>query len=61
MKPPFELTPTILDRVAVIERPLGRYEGIQQARASPILRRIRVRSVQSSFAILGHDHNKALL
>ena len=55
MKPPFRLTPEILDSVSRIERLLGRIEGFEQPKPQPHLRKSnRVRTIQGSLAIEGN-------
>ncbi len=58
MKPPFEITGEILDRIAKIERLIGRVDGFDQPRPQPHLRKSnRVRTVQGSLAIEGNTLN----
>jgi Fic family protein len=55
MKPPYQLTPNILNLCLEIERLAGRYEGLNIPRPQPQLRRKnRIRSIQSSLAIEGN-------
>lgn len=55
MKPPFTLTPKILNLVAEISLQLGRYEGLHAPIPQPKLRRKnRIRSIQSSLAVEGN-------
>lgn len=55
MEPPFEITAEAVGFLAEIERLLGRFEGLQQPRPTPILRRsLRIRTVQGSVAIEGN-------
>jgi len=55
MDPPFEITAEAVGFLAEIERLLGRFEGLQQPRPTPILRRsLRIRTVQGSVAIEGN-------
>ncbi|MET4694390.1 Fic family protein [Endozoicomonas lisbonensis] len=54
-QPPFTITPTILDCVAIISELLGRYSAGQYSSSTPILRRgNRIRTIQASLAI---EHN----
>ncbi len=58
MKPPFEITGEILDRIARIERLIGRVDSFDQPRPQPHLRKSnRVRTVQGSLAIEGNTLN----
>lgn len=66
MKPPFTITPRILDRISVLERILGRIDTLDQPKPQPRLRKAnRVRTIQGSLAIegnsLGLDQVTALL
>ena len=55
LKPPFSITGAILDRIAKIERLIGRVDGLDQPRPQPHLRKSnRVRTVQGSLAIEGN-------
>lgn len=55
MKFPFKITGQILDRIAAIERLIGRVEGLDQAKPQPHLRKSnRIRTVQGSLAIEGN-------
>ncbi len=55
MKPPYRLTPEILDLCLEIEKLVGRYEGLKILKPQPQLRRKnRIRSIQSSLAIEGN-------
>jgi len=55
MKPPFTLTPEILNQCGAIERLLGQYEGLKAPKPQMQLRRKnRIRSIQSSLAIEGN-------
>ena len=55
MKPPFHITGDILDRIAKIERLIGRVDSLDQPRPQPHLRKSnRVRTVQGSLAIEGN-------
>jgi Fic family protein len=55
IKPPYHLTPKILDLCLEIERLVGRYEGLRIPKPQPMLRRRnRIRSIQSSLAIEGN-------
>lgn len=55
MKPPFTITPLILNDIAKIERLIGRIEGLNQPKPQPFLRKSnRVRTVQGSLAIEGN-------
>lgn len=55
MKPPFELTESMLDLCMAISRLLGRYEGIHLPKPQPMLvKRNRIRTIQSSLAIEGN-------
>ena len=55
MKPPFSITPDILASTSVIERFLGKLEGLDQPKPQPFLRRSnRVRTIQGSLAIEGN-------
>src|SRR5688572_840250 len=55
MRPPFKLTPKILDLVSEISLLLGRYEGLHAPIPQPKLRRQnRIRSIQGSLAIEGN-------
>jgi len=66
MKPPFTITPGILNDVNRIERLIGRIEGLHQPKPQPYLRKSnRVKTVQGSLAIegntLGEEQVTALL
>ena len=66
MKPPFSITPRMLDEIGRIERFIGRIEGLDHPKPQPHLRKSnRVRTVQGSLAIegntLGLDQVTALL
>jgi len=51
----FQITGQILDRIAAIERLIGRVEGLDQAKPQPHLRKSnRIRTVQGSLAIEGN-------
>jgi Fic family protein len=53
--PPFTITPTILQSLALLERLLGRYEGMHHPVPAPQLRRSqRVRTIQASLQIEGN-------
>ncbi len=55
MKPPFDITGEILDRIAKIERLIGQVDSFDQPRPQPHLRKSnRVRTVQGSLAIEGN-------
>ena len=55
MIPPFSITPTILSKVGLIERLIGRVEGLDHPKPQPHLRKSnRVRTVQGSLAIEGN-------
>lgn len=55
LKPPFSITGEILDRIAKIERLIGRVDSLDQPRPQPHLRKSnRVRTVQGSLAIEGN-------
>jgi len=55
MKPPFTITPQILQLLATLERLLGRYEGMHHPAAAPQLRRSqRVKTIQASLQIEGN-------
>ena len=55
MNPPFSITPTILSKVGLIERLIGRVEGLDHPKPQPHLRKSnRVRTVQGSLAIEGN-------
>jgi len=55
MKPPFSITPTILNDTSRIERLIGRIESLNQPRPQPYLRKSnRVRTVQGSLEIEGN-------
>ena len=55
MRPPFELTPKILNLCTEITRVLGRYEGLNLSKPEPKLRRTsRIRTIQASLAIEGN-------
>lgn len=55
MKPPFRITPRILELSTSIARLVGRCEGLSEAQPQPQLRRQnRIRSVQGSVAIEGN-------
>jgi hypothetical protein len=56
MRLPFEITPLCIQMLADIERLLGRYEGLQLQRPTPLLRTsLRAKSVQGSVAIEGKN------
>src|SRR4051812_18493033 len=56
MKPPFTLTPKILNSVSEISRLLGRYEGLNTDVPQPKLRRQnQIRTIQGSLAIEGNS------
>ncbi|MEM7108733.1 MAG: Fic family protein [Bacteroidota bacterium] len=58
MKPPFSITPEILDTISRIERLIGRIESLDQPKTQPHLRKSnRVRTVQGSLAIEGNTLN----
>ncbi len=58
MKPPFSITPEILDTISRIERLIGRIESLDQPKVQPHLRKEnRVRTVQGSLAIEGNTLN----
>lgn len=55
MKPPFRITGEILDRIAKIERLIGRVDSLDQPIPQPHLRKSnRVRTLQGSLAIEGN-------
>ena len=55
MRPPYTLSPGILQKISLVERLLGRYEGLNHPKPSPTLRRSsRVKTIQSSLAIEGN-------
>ncbi len=55
MKPPFTLTPNILNNLGRIERLIGRIESLNQPTPQPFLRKSnRVRTVQGNLAIEGN-------
>ncbi len=55
MTPPFEITPLCIRLLADIERLIGRYEGLNQPRPAPMLRKsLRIKTVQGSVAIEGN-------
>lgn len=55
MRPPFTLTPRILNLVAEVSQLLGRYEGLHAPAPQPKLRRQnRIRTIQGSLAIEGN-------
>jgi Fic family protein len=55
MKPPFQLSPTVVSLVAQLERLIGRAEGVGAVVPSPQLRREnRIRTVHASCAIEGN-------
>ncbi len=55
MRPPFEVTPEILNLCIKISRILGQYEGIHVSKPEPKLRRSnRIRTLQASLAIEGN-------
>ena len=55
MRPPFSITPEILERISEIERLIGRYEGLNQPKPNPSLRRSsKIRTIQGSLAIEGN-------
>jgi Fic family protein len=65
-KPPFTLTPRILNLCSEITRSLGQYEGFHLSRPEPKLRKSnRIRTIQASLAIEGNtlelDHVTAIL
>jgi Fic family protein len=58
LKPPFKITGEILDRIAKVERLIGRVDSFDQPRPQPHLRKSnRVRTVQGSLAIEGNTLN----
>lgn len=55
MLPPFTITSKVLERIAAIERLLGRMESLEHPKPQPYLRKSnRVRTVQGSLAIEGN-------
>ena len=59
MKPPFELTEPVLDSCMAISRLLCQYEGIKLPKPKPMLiRRNRIRTIQSSLEIEGNRLNE---
>jgi len=55
MKPPFTLSPKMLDLCSRINRLLGLYEGVHLSKPEPKLRKAnRVRTIQASLAIEGN-------
>ena len=59
MKPPCELTKPMLDFCMGISRLLGQYEGLKLQRPKPMLvRRNRIRTIQSSLEIEGNRLNE---
>ena len=55
LRPPFHITGDILDRIAKIERLIGRVDSLDQPKPQPHLRKSnRVRTVQGSLAIEGN-------
>lgn len=55
MKPPFLITPAILNLCSEISRLLGQYEGIHLVKPEPKLRRSnRLKTIQASLAIEGN-------
>lgn len=56
MKPPFQISATILDLVGRIERLLGQFEAFDQPKPQPHLRKAnRVRTIHGSLAIEGNS------
>lgn len=56
MKPPFIISPRILDGVGALERILGRIDSFHHPRPQPHLRKAhRVRTIQGSLAIEGNS------
>lgn len=56
MRPPFEITPTIIERIARLERLLGRIDSAPNTIPEPKLRRsARVKTIQASLQIEGNS------
>lgn len=56
MRPPFDITPSMVTQTAAIERLVGKHEGMWGPPPSPNLRRsTRVRTIQGSLAIEGNS------